>query len=613
MDNKLCSLTKASNKQNKTVLLINSHVQNPPLCFGEAPLGLMNLNAGIKKFCQDVNGIIVDHRGADEEESLKILNKNLAEHNPSIVGISSFSAYMADAIKTAKAVKKYNQDIPVVLGGHHATSYPEGILKYTDFDFFVSGHGIQPGAELINALFNDGNMDQIKSISFRKNGRLVINPEQDMSNINLDDYPSLDWSDLDLNSYKSSSYKKILPNIHIKLKDDQDVMPYIASYGCPYKCNFCERVCGNSAKYYSVDKVINDIKRMTKILGTRYVIFYDLIIHINKKWFSSFLDELKNKTDLVLFAGLRMDLIEKETIDKMIKAGFLLLFSFPESASERIRLKMNKRINLNKLADNVRYASEKGVFTIANFIFGWPGETVKEAEDSIKLAEDDCFDFVTFNNLINYGRAEAGKNLEKLNIQPDTMEYFDYLNNYNRYCLADYDIKKLNDFLSKSVELNKRKFSRKSVSDKFNNIGITDYKICEDIYLPKDHFSSINKNSPNQKKNEYLETIIRDELIKYIENNYYRIIKFELLFSDDLPSIKLFVRHDEIELIAFISKANDRPCYLKTRFFNISYSGSDISGSMDKMIKALYETLIYWENSILSDSSEKLLSDNNFL
>jgi len=70
----------------------------------------------------------------------KQIKKILEKEKPKIVGITSmYSVYFGDVLEIARTVKKVNPRIKVTIGGNHACSYYDFILRDKSVDFVVIG------------------------------------------------------------------------------------------------------------------------------------------------------------------------------------------------------------------------------------------------------------------------------------------------------------------------------------------------------------------------------------------------------------------------------------------------------------------------------------------
>ncbi len=81
------------------------------------------------------------------------IRREIAAQQPDVVGIASMcSAYERQARDTAKAAKEISREIVTVMGGTHATIFPDRLLADPNVDYCVRGEGETPFFELVQQL-----------------------------------------------------------------------------------------------------------------------------------------------------------------------------------------------------------------------------------------------------------------------------------------------------------------------------------------------------------------------------------------------------------------------------------------------------------------------------
>ena len=147
----------------------------------------------------------------------------MEEERAGVVAIASMcSAYEAQALEVAREAKRVNPQMVTVIGGSHATLFPERLLSHRDVDYCIRGEGETPFSELVSALSRDrrGGLRDIPGLCFKEGDRLHvsgINIERD-----LDLLPRRDL--LESNRYLISGKRYTF---------------FLTSRGCPFSCSFC--------------------------------------------------------------------------------------------------------------------------------------------------------------------------------------------------------------------------------------------------------------------------------------------------------------------------------------------------------------------------------------
>ncbi len=153
----------------------------------------------------------------------KTLEKGIKKYKPDIIGISSNTMYM-QYVKTIMKEVKDVYGIPVMLGGHHASIYPEETLKLDGCDVLCIGDGEDALETTLNRLERKETLEGIKGIWFKDREKIIKN-EGCCFRENLNDLPIPKWDiweDLD-------KYFYYLGMLYL-----------IGSRGCPYQCTYCD-------------------------------------------------------------------------------------------------------------------------------------------------------------------------------------------------------------------------------------------------------------------------------------------------------------------------------------------------------------------------------------
>ena len=129
------------------------------------PAGLLTLARALQS--ESIEVIV------DDQHHSSITIRNDAD----IVGIQTSSTLChKNALAVAQTAKTAGK--LVVLGGPHATSLPEQILRNRpEIDFIIRGKGEQPLVDLINTIKGEKILTSVPSLSWRDKGRVVHNPD----------------------------------------------------------------------------------------------------------------------------------------------------------------------------------------------------------------------------------------------------------------------------------------------------------------------------------------------------------------------------------------------------------------------------------------------------
>jgi radical SAM superfamily enzyme YgiQ (UPF0313 family) len=139
----------------------------------------------------------------------------------SLVGIGTTSLSWPTAYAVIRQIRRMRPDVPIVLGGIHATMFDQYLLREFPIQYIVRGEGEIALLNLCNCLETEGDLSQVPNLSWRHaDGRIVRNPlGPKISADDLAKFPVPDYSTLPFGIYKGLSIE--------------------SSRGCSFDCSFC--------------------------------------------------------------------------------------------------------------------------------------------------------------------------------------------------------------------------------------------------------------------------------------------------------------------------------------------------------------------------------------
>lgn len=364
------------------ILLINppSGIENPLL-----PLGLGYIAAVLEK-----NKIPVDVLDADAlKMSDKEIKRKISEIRPEIVGITMMTATFYASQKVIKIIREVLPKAVIISGGAHPSALSEETLKeIPELDIVVRGEGEATILELVEALENKKNLNNVKGICYRENEKVVCTlPQSPIENLDSIPYPAR--NKFPLKYYKTHPpYGKKNPYMHL-----------ITSRGCPFNCAFCSKaVFGRKLRMRSAGNIVNEIEELIKKYNVKEIKFYDDDFTLNMKRAEEICDEiLKRGVKIPWSCTTRVDLVNEKLLKKMKKAGCWLISYGAESASQDLLNTINKGITIDQIRQAFKWTKKAGIRTLAYFMIGLPGETKESIEKSIKFAKELNSDFINWS------------------------------------------------------------------------------------------------------------------------------------------------------------------------------------------------------------------------
>jgi magnesium-protoporphyrin IX monomethyl ester (oxidative) cyclase len=381
------------------VLLINPvNIKSRP--FGiTPPLGLAFIGCELEKKRFSVK--ILDMEIMPLDFDLFAYIKNLA---PKIVGISGTSHSRFESFKIANITKQVSSEIFTVYGGCHATFTAEDtLLHIKDIDYIVHGEGEITFPELVNFLISrQGNIENIKGISFRKDGNVVRNAPRERI------------TDLDSLSY--SRHLLEMEKYDIKMSfSDLPATTIMTARGCPYNCSFCSAstMFGKTYTRRSAKKIVEEIRYYIKRYKIKGVRFFDSTLTLNSEHIVSLVNELKAENlNFSWSCEIRVNTVDRPLLEAMREAGCYYVDFGVESLSENVLQKIGKQITLQQVVGMLKWCRELDIKTTVFFSFGHIGETWDDTQKTLSFI-DKYFDYMTNSSEIFGIRVYPGTRVEK--------------------------------------------------------------------------------------------------------------------------------------------------------------------------------------------------------
>jgi len=320
-------------------------------------------------------GMIKDSRLLDApshdvtpEETIKI-----AAEYEFLVLFTSTAGFRSDA-RLAEAIKSANPDIKIAFVGPHVTVQPEQSLKASPaIDFVVRREFDYPVSEFAGGK----NLAEIAGISFRKDGRIVHNPDR----------PQIE--DLDALPFAVDVYKRDLDITRYDIPYLKH--PYVAFYtsrGCPALCTFClwpQTMSGHPWRTRSVSNVVEEVKRCLEYFPQAKEIFFD---DDTFPWAKDRTIEICKAFKPLKFTWSCNSRVTAgyETLKAMKEAGCRLLIVGFESGDPQILKNIKKGATVEQAREFMKNCKKLGLVVHGDFQVGHPGETPETIERTIQFA-----------------------------------------------------------------------------------------------------------------------------------------------------------------------------------------------------------------------------------
>ncbi len=386
------------------------------------PLGIMSLASYLRDNlpATDVKLIDMAPERLSHEEAV---DKALA-YSPDAVGISAMSYEAVDMTRLSALIKSRQPGLPVIAGGPHVTTVKERSLEDPHLDCIVLGEGELTLAELLPCILEGDDLSDIRGIGFRENSKAKLtSPREEIVDLDSLSLPAYDL--IELSRYWD------LPRFGTTFVN-KEYATLSTSRACPYQCTYCHRIFGRRYRSQRPENVLRDLETLAREHRVREVQFVDDCFNLEKKRMDAICDGIVERGldfSISFPNGIRGDIMNGESLQKLKRAGIYRITYAVETASPRLQKFIKKNVKLDKLKDVIEETDRQNIMVDGFFMVGFPGETREEINMTLEYAissklHSANFWFVTpFKGTELYDQAvELGYDVPA---EPESLHYFD--------------------------------------------------------------------------------------------------------------------------------------------------------------------------------------------
>src|SRR5262245_12006072 len=364
------------------------------------PIGLCYLKAAVKKHLPDVEVVVQDYHAGSGRRTVSIpkelryltdyypvadkspfstfhqyyhfgksfddIESEIAEIRPDVVGISSlFTPYYREVLEVAACGKK-RLNVPVIVGGSHASAVPESLLSSTNIDYVIRSEGEKGLVEFLRYVRGQKRIEDVPNLVYKRNNEIVLNELGD--NYPIDELSFPDLSDLSPATYTLAG---------------KPMTFMITSRSCPHKCSFCSvhTTFGHNYRRRSLESVFEEIELRYR-QGYQVIDFEDDNLTYYKSEFKQLCRLLiarfpNHEMELVAMNGISYLSLDEELLALMLRAGFSHLNLALVSSDKTVRETTKRPHTLKAYLTVVDKAAQLGFKIVSYQILGLPNESLE--------------------------------------------------------------------------------------------------------------------------------------------------------------------------------------------------------------------------------------------
>ncbi len=311
-------------------------------------------------------------------------------HPDIIIFCTTTATVMADTKSLSILKKKFKSKL-IAFGAHISGAPKETLEKVSDINIGIIG---EPEYTVLDLLSNGNleNLGKVHGVAWRNGEEIFINRSRKWIE-DLNQLPPPAWDLLPLEKY-------VLPFTN------ERYLMVETSRGCPFACDFCVASLNHGTRFREKrpETVVNEIEDLKKKFHIKNFNLFGDTVTLNKKFVEKFCDELiKRRLDIRWLTNTRADtLYDPDLVKKMKESGCWMLSIGIESFNEKTRSNMQKKLETDKITQAITLLREIGILSFGFFIYGYPGETEKDMDETTKFALSLPLDYANFYPAVPY-------------------------------------------------------------------------------------------------------------------------------------------------------------------------------------------------------------------
>jgi radical SAM superfamily enzyme YgiQ (UPF0313 family) len=328
------------------------------------------------------------------------LSETVRRFGPDVVAFGATSGFHKTYLDAIASIRS-ETGAATVMGGAHATFFPEVLQESPQLDFCFRGESEEGFLQLLEALEGKRAFRDVGNLVHRREGRLVMNHllplEQDLDRI---PFPDRDF----FSRYGEANRRAVF---------------VITGRGCPYGCTYCFNHAfkklydglGATCRKRSVSNVIEEaVSLQSRMPSLEMIVFQDDIFILDREWTMEFCRRWPREVGLPFHCHLRANLVDEEVAVALKRAGCHSIKMAIESASSRLRNGLLGRSMSNRTIERAFRAVRKaGIVIVSQNILAIPTGGFEDDLETLRLNCRLRPDFAFATLLQPYPRTRIGE------------------------------------------------------------------------------------------------------------------------------------------------------------------------------------------------------------
>lgn len=322
------------------------------------PMGMMQISATAKQRGHEIEVGIISKENVFEK---------IKEIKPNVVAYAGSTGEHKLYFDFNRELKERYPEIITLMGGPHATFFPEKTLKEANLDAVCVGEGDYVFPDFLDAVDKNEDFSKVMNIITTQNKEKNLRPL-------VQDLDSLPFADRSIFYNHGES-------------GENPIKHFFVSRGCPYDCTYCFNKSFKSMypgeryiRKRSVDNIIEEIDTVREKWPLKYIKFFDDVFALKvDDWLEEFAEKYSKKVGIPFFTMMRANNMNEDLANLLKKAGCKALSMSIESANPRLREEvLNRKMSNEQIKYAYKLCGERGIAIQSNNILALPTSKIED-------------------------------------------------------------------------------------------------------------------------------------------------------------------------------------------------------------------------------------------
>lgn len=327
---------------------------------------------------------------------------------------NSGTTNMAGNVACCELVKQTHPELTTCFVGSHTSALPKEVLSLPYVDFVLLNEGVYALHNLLKTdLKNPLDLAKVKGIGHKAHGEPMLNtPEHVVPQDRLDiEMPGYAWDLLPKRRNPLDLYRAHFWHAEYSHELRTPFAALYTSLGCAFKCDFCminivnrvnnddDIVASDSPgmRYWSTSLMLDEFEKLAH-MGVETIRISDEMFFLNKTYYEPLLNGIVERgIPLRTWSYARVDTVREKYLELFRKAGVRWFGIGIESGDQMIRQEVSKgSFKVTNIRDVIRSIQAADINVGANYIMGFPDDTLDTMQRTLDLSLELCTEFANF-------------------------------------------------------------------------------------------------------------------------------------------------------------------------------------------------------------------------